>query len=164
MINDVNKKKLVLFDIDYTLFNTASFKKSDLSQYELYQEVIEVLEKVSKIAQLGIFSEGNNDFQRKKLLKTGILQHFTKDKIHIVENKEDFIDGIIKSYKDFKIFLVDDKIDILIQAKECDPSVYAIWVKRGPYAEDVELKDFRPDSVLTQLADLENVIKKYGKE
>jgi FMN phosphatase YigB (HAD superfamily) len=164
MINDVNKKKLVLFDIDYTLFNTASFKKSDLSQYELYQEVIEVLEKVSKIAQLGIFSEGNNDFQRKKLLKTGILQHFTKDKIHIVENKEDFIDGIIKSYKDFKIFLVDDKIDILIQAKECDSSVYAIWVKRGPYAEDVELKDFRPDSVLTQLADLENVIKKYGKK
>ena len=163
MNNDSNKKKLVLFDIDYTLFNTASFKKSDLSLFELYQEVIVALDNIGKIAELGIFSEGKNYLQRKKLNRTGILQHFTEDKIHIVDSKEDFIEGIIKSYKDFKIFLVDDKIDVLMQAKKYDSSVYTIWVKRGPYAEGIELKDFHPDCVLTQLSELENVIKDYGK-
>jgi len=162
-MNNEEKKKLVLFDIDYTLFNTGTFIKSNLSEYELYQEIIEVLEKVGKIAELGILSEGKNDFQREKLIRTGILEHFTKEKIHIVENKEDFINNIIKTYKDFKIFLVDDKINILIQAKKFDPSVYAIWVKRGPFAENAELNNFHPDCILEELADLENVIKSYGR-
>ena len=37
-------KPIVLFDIDYTLFDTAFFKESGLSEHKIYEEVIEVLE------------------------------------------------------------------------------------------------------------------------
>ena len=83
----MNKKPIVLFDIDYTLFDTDHFKKSALTKHKIYEEVRDVLEKLSKIAMLGIFSEGNLEFQRKKLNQTGIEGYFKKDNTHIVLNK-----------------------------------------------------------------------------
>ena len=51
----MNKQKFVLFDIDFTLFDTQTFKDSKLTKYTSYGEVISVLENLSKISELGIF-------------------------------------------------------------------------------------------------------------
>lgn len=155
----MNKKKIVLFDIDYTLFKTDIFKNSDLKNYEIYEEVFLVLNKLSKIADLGIFSKGDLYFQNTKLIKTGVLKFFKEHDIHIFDNKDINLEKVLEKYKDKKFFLVDDKLPVLYNAKLKMPSVFTIWVKRGPFAESQQpIKNFSPDAIIKNLSDLDKII------
>lgn len=158
----MNKKPIVLFDIDYTLFDTAYFKKSSLTKHKIYEEVIGVLEKLNKIAMLGIFSEGNLEFQRKKLNQTGIEGYFKKDNTHIVLNKLSEFRKVLRKYEDGITFFVDDKLSILHDAKKIFPKVVAIWVKRGFYAENQkEISGFKPDAEVKNLKDVIKIITRH---
>ena len=57
------KNKVVLLDIDYTLFDTKTFKESSLKKYALYDEISAVLKDLANVAELGIFSKGEDTFQ-----------------------------------------------------------------------------------------------------
>jgi len=70
------KDIIVLFDIDYTLFNTDTFKDSGLTLYTLYPQVKKVLELLNTKYTLGILSEGDVGLQNRKLKETGIYQLF----------------------------------------------------------------------------------------
>src|SRR3989344_3789437 len=109
----MDKKPIVLFDIDYTLFDTGYFKESLRTKHKVYEEVKDVLGKLSKIAILGIFSEGDLEFQKKKLNQTGIEDYFEKDHTHIVLNKLSEFEKILRKYEDRITFFVDDKLSIL---------------------------------------------------
>src|SRR5581483_1360093 len=130
------KKPIVLFDIDYTLFNTGLLKQTNLQEFSLYAETNDVLKQLAPHAILGIFSEGKIEWQIKKLKTTSIHHVFEKEHTHIVEKKFEVAEEILKKYrKSDKIFLVDDKLTFLYQAKQLLPSICTIWVKRGEYAE-----------------------------
>lgn len=155
----MRKNKIVLFDIDYTLFDTDFFKESGLSEHRIYEEVISVLESLSKIAILGIFSEGNIDFQIRKLKETNIEKYFDKDNMHIVLNKLDELRKIFQRHKDRKFFFVDDKLTILADAKKAFPDVFTIWVKRGPFAKmQKPIPDFNPDAQVEGLREIISII------
>ncbi len=157
----MNKPKIVLFDIDYTLFNTDIFKKTNLKKHFVYNEVNNVLTELSKVAILGIFSEGNLEFQKSKLLKTGIQKHFLKEYTHIAEKKEEMLKKILQKYKDNKIFLVDDKLSILHLAKTISPSLFTTWVKRGIYAKNQkEIPGFKPDAQINNLKEVISIVNK----
>lgn len=132
----VKKDKFVLFDIDYTLFDTRVFKKSNLEDFSIYEEVLDTLVTLSKSAKLGIFSEGGNEFQRSKLHRTDILKHFRQENVHIVPKKDDTVAEVMSRYKNNIVFLVDDKLSLLHLAKQLFPEIHTIWVKRGEYAEN----------------------------
>lgn len=150
-----NQQKFVLLDIDYTLFDTRRFKDTKLQKYSSYEEVIDVLFELGKIARLGIFSEGELDFQRKKLTEMKVLKHFLDEDIHIVPNKDETIKTVLQKYKDHVLFIVDDKLPILYTAKMHLPSVYTIWVKRGVYAKNQKpIKNFKPDVSVKNLRDI----------
>ena len=152
-------KKIVLFDIDYTLFDTDVFKKSELKKHSIYNEVEEVLKKVSEIADLGIFSQGVLDFQNNKLKKTDIRKYFKEGYIHIVEEKEPNLLEVLSKYKNHELFLVDDKLTVLYKAKMLMPSVFTVWIKRGIYAEcQKPIKNFVPDAIITNLMELLSII------
>lgn len=153
----MNKKKLILFDIDYTLFDTATFKESNLINYALYSGIATLLRDLSKIAVLGIFSQGEVDFQKKKLKKTGIDKHFIDEYINIVESKIDTIETVIDRYKNYEIFLIDDRIDNLEMAKRHRGDIKTVWVKRGPFA--AEDSEFVPDKSIDDLRKLLNYVK-----
>ncbi|MCL5438455.1 MAG: hypothetical protein M1268_00515 [Patescibacteria group bacterium] len=154
------KKTIILFDIDYTLFRTKLFKKSNLQKYVLYKEVIDILTRLSRVASLGIFSEGEFVFQKKKLTKTDIEKYFINDNIHIHKNKEEVLNDILSKYKDGSIFLIDDKLTILNEAKKILPSIFTIWVKRGEYAEKQKnIMNFKPDAVVTNLKKIMIIIE-----
>ena len=156
----MNKKPVVLFDIDYTLFDTKLFKKVDLTRHEIYEEVKDVLEKLSKIALLGIFSEGDLEFQRKKLDQTEIVDYFEKDNTHIVLNKLTEIRKVLQKYTDRETFFVDDKLNVLFDAKKIFPKVVTIWVKRGWYAENQkDIPAFEPDAVVANLSEVVKIVK-----
>lgn len=157
----MNKNVMVFFDIDYTLFDTDVFKKSNLADYVLYDEVLDVLGQLKNIAVLGIFSEGDLDFQRIKLFKTEIQHHFVKKHVHIVTKKEKSIGKMLDSYKNESIILVDDKLSVLHQAKGILSSIFTVWVKRGIYAVSQKPIDgFTPDAIIENLRDLIPIVEK----
>ena len=155
-----SKKPVVLFDIDYTLFDTAFFKESKLLKHKIYEEVIGVLNSLNKIAILGVFSEGNIDFQIKKIKETNIDKYFAKDNTHVVLDKLLKLRGILEKYKDRKTFFVDDKLGILYDAKKLLPDVFAIWVKRGPFAKNQrEILGFIPDAEVENLSEVVRIVQ-----
>jgi hypothetical protein len=139
------KKPTILFDIDYTLFNTYLFKKSKLTRFLLYKEVTDVLCRLSEIATLGIFSEGEEDFQLRKLEMTGVKDYFPREHTFIVSDKSFLIKDILAKYEHGPLFLVDDKLNILQKAKEENSEIFCFWVRRGFYARRTEIEDFLPD-------------------
>ena len=155
----MQNKPVVLFDIDYTLFDTQKFKESQLQDFSIYQEVEEVLTKLKDIANLGIFSKGGNGFQRTKLENTGMIKFFEENRIHIFDDKDSNLMGVLGKYKNSKLFLVDDKLGILYSAKKLMPEITAIWVKRGPYAKTQEpIENFVPDATIGNLSNLFNLV------
>src|SRR5579862_7304574 len=114
---------IILFDIDNTLFNTVKLKESNLTAFELYDEVKETLKELASVATLGIFSQGEIAFQNQKLEATKIKQYFLSEHTHIVEYKLEVMKEIFQKYKsNAKIFFVDDWIDMLRAAKKIDPT------------------------------------------
>lgn len=146
------KRKVVLFDIDYTLFDTKTFKDSNLKSFSVYAEVADALAEIGAYAKLGIFSEGEEEFQKAKLLQTAIDSHFHLNNVHVVAKKSEEIENILDSYKDITLFLVDDRLEVLYLAKKSHPKVYTIWMKRGPFALTTQLIDgFSPDATIDDL-------------
>lgn len=148
-------QKIVLFDIDYTLFNTDIFKASDLKTHSIYEEVADVLEKLSDVALLGIFSEGKLQLQHAKLEKTKIDAFFVKEHMHIVEKKDISIGEMLKRYKNHVLYLVDDKLSVLHQASLLMPEVKTIWIKRGIYAKEQKpIENFTPHAIIYTLEEV----------
>ena len=154
------EKKIVLFDVDYTLFDTDAFKKSNLTTYTLFEETLDAILALKQFADIGIFSEGETDFQKTKLAKTELAKHFIERHVHIVESKDVMLKEILMQYKDRDIFLVDDKLNILHLAKKLIPTAFTIWVERGPYAESQKpIEGFHPDGIVKNLAEIISIIK-----
>ena len=155
-------KKIILLDLDDTLFNTDKFKSSDLTAYELYDEVNEALTKLATVATLGIFSQGEIAFQHNKLQKTNIKKFFNEEHIHIVEYKLGVIHDFLERYaKSGTIYFIDDRLPNLHMAKESEPSIVTIWMRRGRYAKTQEkITDFTPDYVIQNLQEALPVINR----
>jgi hypothetical protein len=150
-------KPVVLLDIDDTLFNTALFIQSGLSDNKTYEEVRQVLDNLNTFATLGIFSEGEIQFQKTKLKKTDLVKFFEEKDVHIFDDKNINLKQTISKYKDSKIFLVDDRLGVLFSAKKNEKRIFAIWIKRGRYAQSQKpIPDFIPDA---QVANLSEVVK-----
>ena len=156
----MNKKKFVLFDIDFTLFDVQAFKDSKLTEYTAYKEVMQVLDETSKFARLGIISKGETEFQKTKLEKTGMAKFFKEENIHIFEDKEANLTKIIDKYKDHRIFLVDDRLGTLHSAKKHLEQVFTIWVKRGWFAENQkEIFGFTADAEVENLSEVVRIVR-----
>lgn len=144
------KNTLVLFDIDYTIFDTDVFKASGLKLYSLYPQVKNILNILSNKYTLGVLSQGEKGFQIKKLLETGIYKLFDEDHIFITPDKHGELESIFKNLKIEKTIFVEDKLEILKKAKELNPQMVTIWIKNGPYAsttEETHIPDFSIENI-----------------
>jgi FMN phosphatase YigB (HAD superfamily) len=152
----MKSKKIILFDIDDTLFNTARFKETNATVFSVYDDVIHVLEELKNIADLGIFSEGQIALQKSKLSQTNIEKYFLAEHVNIVEKKVDAIEKLAEKYKSAgKIFLVEDRLPILPLIKKDFPSLFTIWIKQGRYAPFQESIDgFSPDAQVDTVKDI----------
>jgi FMN phosphatase YigB (HAD superfamily) len=204
-----NKKIVVLFDIDYTIFNTVMFTddvyeknyksidketfyksleeirvnfKQVLSEkntmtsniagslwYQaglgknFYEETIAVLEEISKMATVGIFSKGDERFQKEKI--KSISRFLNEDNINITLDKYKKLPEIIKKHKDDRLVIVDDILKVLHTAKTLNEDIYTVWIKREVNNKyhlfnQEQLKDFSPDVIMSNLRELIPLIKK----
>lgn len=149
---------IVLFDIDYTLFDTAAFKESGLTNYSLYPGVKKILEQLSSSFTLGILSQGETDFQLKKLDTTGIRDVFDRDHMFIIPDKKEALAEILGKIASEEIVFVEDKLEMLEEAKRVNPKIKTVWYRNGPFAENTK-STFNPDVIIFELSKLLEVLK-----
>lgn len=138
----------------------AVFDESNFPADLFYIESKEVLQKLSNGFLIGIFSRGYDLLQRAKL---ATIKHLLdKEHIHITLNKEKSLPELLQKYKGKKrLYLVDDALNVLYQAKKLDKNIFTIWVKRGRFAKNQQpIADFKPDA---RVFNLRRVIKLVEK-
>lgn len=134
-----------------TILN-AIFKKQNF-RGNYYKETKHVMKKLSKIAKIGIFSKGHDRLQRQKLY--ALLEILSSDDIHITINKRSIVSEVFSKYKQYKVYVVDDALDVLREIKKINNKIFTIWVKRGFYADKQKnIKNFKPDAVIDDLSKL----------
>jgi len=148
---------ILLFDIDYTIFDTKAFKESGLTSYILYPGVKNILEQLSGTYTLGILSQGETDFQMKKLTETGILDIFDKNHIFIIPDKLQALSDIMGQLSQQDVIFVEDKLEVLEEAKKLDPFLNTIWIKNGPFAQATK-STFIPDKTIDSFSQILEVI------
>ena len=101
---DKTKEKAAL---DIFLNNPKDFRAA------LYPEIAPVLEELCKKHRLGIFSEGDREFQKAKLEKSEIRKFFDPDLIFIFPTKGDKLDYIWEKVKNRQspVLIVDDNLE-----------------------------------------------------
>lgn len=205
-------KKLILLDLDNTLFDTPSYRKSVFTKIgnvslcqeiygemireygyffpeafakiiskhlrerreekimsiifdpknfrdNLHKEVLGSLKMLSKIGQIGIFSQGEKEFQSAK------IRHFkhllNSNRVHIVADKKSEMFTIFKNLKNYDVYFVDDMLIMLQVAKKIDTSIVTIWMKRGRYAENQkDIPGFKPDATITNLEEVIDIVER----
>ena len=143
------------------MFDTETLRGSDLTKFQVFNEVHAVLNELKEIADLGILSQGEIAFQRKKLIESNIAHYFLEEHIHIVEDKETMTQGILDKYNSERLIIfIDDRLPILHLAKVYRPDIITIWVKRGHHAEkQLPIDGFTPDKEVFDLEDIVSFIR-----
>lgn len=154
-----NSKPIVLIDIDDTMFNTALFKESNFSQNKAYDDVIRALENLNTLAILGIFSKGEIQFQKAKLEKTDLFKFFNENNVHIFDDKNVNLRQVVAKYSNSKIFLIDDRLEVLCSAKKNVNDIFTIWMKRGRYVNQEKITGFAPDSQVENLMEVVKIVR-----
>lgn len=133
------------------------FYDEDALKRCLYDETKEVLEAVSKVALLGIFSQGFSRFQKAKLLTLENL--LERPHIHITLSKHMTLPKIVSSYKSKKLYMIDDALDVLHRAKKLNQNIFTIWVRRGRFASRQKpIPGFKPDAEVENLKSITKLI------
>ena len=98
----------------------------------LYPDVVECISKLRTTHSLGIFSQGNKDYQMIKLAKTAILEYFDPQLLLIYDRKltENSLNSIPPSS-----FIVEDKQEVveILKNKEID----SIHLNRQKETDDI---------------------------
>lgn len=155
--DNYHSRPIVLLDIDDVLFNTDLFIKSNRKEYSLYGDILSFLETLSKIADIGILSQGGYELQTKKLKITGIHNSFVNEYFHIVNKKDETLKEILNRYENTKtdIFFIDDRLNGLFYAKQALPALRCILIRRGRYVDKQQkVKGFEPDYIINDLNDI----------
>lgn len=149
-------KKIVFFDIDDVLFNTALFIDSEFKVFKAYEDAKEVLEKIRKDADVAILSKGEYNLQLTKLKESNLISFFEKESIFVVEEKNEAVRDIFATFKDKDIFMVDDRLNTLWEIKKNNPSVKTVWIKRGRHTNIA--CEYKPDYSIDSLSQLLELI------
>jgi hypothetical protein len=104
---------------DY-IYNSDYFVKS------LFNEVIPVLDELKEDYTLGIYSEGIDEWQRKKLEFSGINNYFEQKYMFIGPNKVSvvFLENLPR-----ESIIIDDRSDFILELQKLD-YVYPVWLNR----------------------------------
>lgn len=107
-----------LFDAFSTVGGVASaaelealFENPAMYEGMIYPDVLPILHELKQLGHsLGVYSEGFDDFQRHKLVHTGIIDFFDQDRIHIARRKKT---PEVITQLDVLSIVIDDKLEYL---------------------------------------------------
>jgi FMN phosphatase YigB (HAD superfamily) len=128
----------------------------------LYPGSLQVLEYLGKIGNTAILSDGDEDYQPRKIANAGLTKAVGGPAdVLIYTHKDECFEDVMRRLPGRHYVLVEDKERLLAAAKEfMGDDVTTVWVKQGHYAHDP--KHYRkpdPDIVLEKIGDLQRMKK-----
>ena len=125
--------------------------------YEGAKKVLHTLSK-NKLLRIGIFSGGEYAFQRKKIRQIEDFLH--KEHIHIfTSRKRKELPYIVDKYKKYKLYIVDDVLEVLHTAKSLNKNIFTIWIKRRRFAKEKEIiPGFTPEAIIKNLREVIDIV------
>lgn len=146
VVQESEQTKLVraIFDIDRVLLDTERFKSSGREEIRPYDEDRGALARFSSVARFSTFSEEQEPgLQRQKLAGLGIAHLFRDENTHIVSgDKVLHLPRVIEQYRGEFIALLDDRIQVLVRARELGVQL-PILIRRGPYAAVIPIESLK---------------------
>jgi FMN phosphatase YigB (HAD superfamily) len=128
----------------------------------LYPGSLDALEHLGKIGNTAILSDGDEDYQPRKIANAGLTKAVGGPAdVLIYTHKDECFEDVMRRMPGRHYVLVEDKERLLAAAKEfMGDEVTTVWVKQGHYAHDP--KHYRkpdPDIVLETIGDLQRMKK-----
>ncbi len=153
----LSEKNTITSNIASSLWHQAGLGQN------FYEETVEVLEEISKMVTVGIFSKGDERFQKEKI--KSLSRFFNEDNINITLDKYKKLPEIIKKHKNDKLVIVDDILKVLHTVKTLNKDIYTVWIKREVSNKhnlfnQEQLKYFSPDVAISNLRELIPLIKR----
>ena len=99
----------------------------DQSNFILFPESGAVLEKLAKTSILGLFSEGRQQWQKKKMELTGIARFF--DPRYVIVERRKMNEESIKKIPQGST-VIDDKKVVIERLKQLRPDLHLVWINR----------------------------------
>ncbi len=122
------------YNINPIVLDQVFWENDKIYKSSLYPEVANVLKKLSETHILGIFSQGNEEFQARKLKAAGITDYFSKDYTFIHARK--LLDETIARLP-AGATVIDNKHDVAVKLS---PFVDSIWLNRRTKDSDSEVR------------------------
>ncbi len=124
------------------------FWNIDLFNKNVYKDA-SVIKDLGRIGDIGIFSKGEESFQKQKISFLSDL--IETDDIHIFKNKIDKINEVLEIYQDLNIYFIDNEPDVLESVKKINPEAYLILIDRKNEYENSDIIKIKDLSELKSL-------------
>lgn len=125
---------------NFSSINRTSLEKVfwniDLFNKNVYKDA-SVIKDLSRLASIGIFSKGDEHFQKQKI--SFMNDFLDSEDVYIFKNKLKKINEILENYPDQDIYIVDNEIDVLDKIKSINPEIYTILIDRKNKYEDLDI-------------------------
>lgn len=163
-------KNILLFDIDHTLFDTEQLRPhlpTPLTNWNavslpfaacIYPDALYVIPLLAQRFRLGVFSvayDGMVDFQNAKITHGPLAPYFSERLMYIHADMVSLVRSIGPIAESIA-YVIDDRADKLMLAKERYPQLKTVRIRRGKY-ENQEW-DYTPDFELPSLLPLPETI------
>jgi len=132
----------------HSLFDHYPFDKV------LYPYALETIQHLKTIGQVVIVSDGDLCFQAEKIFNSS-LADAVEGRVSLYTHKQEHLDDIMRRYLADHYVIIDDKLDILADAKKVlGPKLTTVFVKQGKYAAQKPPEHFVPDIIVDHIGDL----------
>lgn len=118
------------FNVSEDELNRVFWENDQIYKDSLYPEVVDVLKNLSSAHVLGIFSQGDQELQTRKLNACDISQYFDRNKLFVYKRK--LLDEVLGALPGGALF-IDDKHDVVEALSKARD---VVWINRRN--EDVD--------------------------
>ena len=124
--------------------------------YALYPQTLETLRYLGTLGTTVIVSDGDLIFQAEKITSSHIADE-VQGRVLLYTHKQQHMDEIMKQYPADHYTMIDDKPDILLDAKKLlGDRLTTVFVRQGKYASVTPPEGFQPDITVEHIADLQH--------
>lgn len=126
----------------------------------LFGDVKNSLAELRENTYMVLFSQGDELFQNVKIFQTRVVDMV--DQVAVYDNKMQHLSELIESLPKFEqIYYMDDRTDLLHQAKNLMPDLQTIHIVRYPFRKNQDL-EFKPDIEGSNLTECLTAIKNHS--
>jgi FMN phosphatase YigB (HAD superfamily) len=122
----------------------------------LYPDALAVVKHVAQMGEVAIVSDGDTDYQPRKIANAGLAEAVGHGDVLIFTHKQESLQEVTERLPGCHYVMVDDKESVLADAeKVLGQKLTTVWVKQGHYAHDPKFyKKPDPDISLDNIGEM----------